>query len=57
MSDLERITARRSELAAFAEELAKRRQEVEAEREELRIAERVGPAPPGRTGSGRYGGR
>ncbi|WP_405558518.1 hypothetical protein OIE52_18445 [Streptomyces canus] len=41
MSDLERITAHRSELDAFAEELAKRLQEVEAEREELGIAERV----------------
>ena len=41
MSDLERITARRSELDALAEELAKRLQEVEAEREELGIAERV----------------
>ncbi|TPQ21344.1 hypothetical protein [Streptomyces sporangiiformans] len=41
MSDLERITARRSELDALPEELAKRLQEVEAEREELRIAERV----------------
>ncbi|MFF4360269.1 hypothetical protein [Streptomyces sp. NPDC001604] len=40
-SDLERITARRSELDALAEELAKRLQEVEAEREELAIAERV----------------
>lgn len=41
MSDLERITARRSELNALAEELAKRLGEVEAEREELGIAERV----------------
>jgi hypothetical protein len=41
MSDLERITARRSELDVLAEELAKRLQEVEAEREELGIAERV----------------
>jgi hypothetical protein len=41
MSDLERITARRSELDALAEELAKRLVEVEAEREELAIAERV----------------
>lgn len=41
MRDLERITARRSELDAFAEELAKRLQEVQAEREELLIAERV----------------
>ena len=41
MSDLERITARRSELDALAEELAKRVEEVEAEREELGIAERV----------------
>jgi prefoldin subunit 5 len=41
MSDLERITARRSELDALAEELAKRLQEVEAEQEEPGIAERV----------------
>jgi len=41
MSDLERITARRSELDTLAEELAKRLAEVEAEREELGIAERV----------------
>ncbi|MFF4756863.1 hypothetical protein ACWD5R_44390 [Streptomyces sp. NPDC002514] len=41
MSDLERITARRSELDALAEELAKQLGEVEAEREELGIAERV----------------
>ncbi|MGW3873728.1 hypothetical protein ACWEC4_36580 [Streptomyces sp. NPDC005055] len=41
MSDLERITARRSELDALAEELTKRLQEVEAERGELGIAERV----------------
>jgi hypothetical protein len=41
MSDLDRITARRSELDALAEELAKRLQEVEAEREELGIVERV----------------
>ncbi|MFE4995696.1 hypothetical protein ACFRH4_31025 [Streptomyces mirabilis] len=41
MSDLERITARRSELEALAEELAKCLREVEAEREELGIAERV----------------
>lgn len=41
MSDLVRITARRSELDALAEELAKRLREVEAEREELGIAERV----------------
>lgn len=41
MSDLERITARRGELDALAEELTKRLQEVEAEREELGIAERV----------------
>lgn len=39
MSELERITARRSELDALAEELAKRLGEVEAEREELGIAE------------------
>ncbi len=41
MSDLERITARRDELDALAGELAKRLGEVEAEREELGIAERV----------------
>lgn len=41
MSELERITARRSELDAPAEELGKRLQEVQAEREELAIAERV----------------
>ncbi|MEU0119021.1 hypothetical protein ABZ137_36425 [Streptomyces bobili] len=41
MSELERITARRSELDALAEELGKRLGEVEAEREELVIAERV----------------
>ncbi|WP_326791383.1 hypothetical protein OHA79_01505 [Streptomyces sp. NBC_00841] len=41
MSDLERITACRSELDALAEELAKHLQEVEAEWEELGIAERV----------------
>ncbi|MER5222285.1 hypothetical protein [Streptomyces flaveus] len=41
MQELERITARRSELDALAEELAKRLREVEVEREELVIAERV----------------
>ncbi|MEW2636562.1 hypothetical protein AB0903_34295 [Streptomyces sp. NPDC048389] len=41
MSELERITARRSELDALAEDLGKRLGEVEAEREELVIAERV----------------
>ncbi|MFF4590417.1 hypothetical protein [Streptomyces sp. NPDC001388] len=41
MQELERITARRSELNALAEELAKQLQEVQAEREELVIAERV----------------
>ncbi|MGR4880711.1 hypothetical protein ACIPUC_15080 [Streptomyces sp. LARHCF249] len=41
MSELERITARRSELDTLAEELGKRLGEVEAEREELLIAERV----------------
>ncbi|MFF3128116.1 hypothetical protein ACFVRD_38830 [Streptomyces sp. NPDC057908] len=41
MSELERITARRSELDALAEELGKQLQEVQAEREELVIAERV----------------
>lgn len=33
--ELERITARRSELDTLAEELAKRLQQVQAEREEL----------------------
>ncbi|MET7958402.1 MULTISPECIES: hypothetical protein [Streptomyces] len=41
MFELERITARRSELDVLAEELGKRLQEVEAERGELVIAERV----------------
>ncbi|MGW3956979.1 hypothetical protein ACWEKM_40190, partial [Streptomyces sp. NPDC004752] len=41
MGDLEQITARRSELDALAEELAKQLQEVRAEREELLVAERV----------------
>ncbi|MFG3215915.1 hypothetical protein ACGF7X_40230 [Streptomyces tendae] len=41
LSELERITARRSELDVLAEELGKRLGEVEAEREELVIAERV----------------
>ncbi|UQA97097.1 hypothetical protein [Streptomyces halobius] len=41
MQELERITARRSELDTLAEELAKQLQEVQAEREELVIAERV----------------
>lgn len=41
MTELERITARRSELDVLAEELGKRLGEVEAEREELVIAERV----------------
>ncbi|MFI6359249.1 hypothetical protein ACIBJF_43215 [Streptomyces sp. NPDC050743] len=41
MGDLERITARRSELDTLAEELAKQSQEVQAEREELLVAERV----------------
>jgi hypothetical protein len=40
MGDLERIIARRSEPDALAEELAKQ-QEVQAEREELLVAERV----------------
>jgi hypothetical protein len=43
MSELERITARRSELDALAEELGKRLREVEAEWEELVIAGRVLP--------------
>ncbi|MDH6706694.1 hypothetical protein P3T27_003421 [Kitasatospora sp. MAA19] len=41
MSELERITVRRSELDALAGELGKQLQEVQAEREELVIAERV----------------
>ncbi|MDH6129825.1 hypothetical protein [Kitasatospora sp. GP82] len=41
MSELERITARRSELDSLAEELGKQLQEVHAEREELVVAERV----------------
>ncbi|GGK62829.1 hypothetical protein [Streptomyces flaveus] len=41
MRELERITARRSELDTLAAELAKQLQEVQAEREELVIAERV----------------
>jgi hypothetical protein len=41
MGDLERIIARRSELDVLVEELAKRLQEVQAEREELLVAERV----------------
>ncbi|MFF3503332.1 hypothetical protein [Streptomyces sp. NPDC003247] len=41
MQALERITARRGELDAHAEELTKQLQEVQAEREELVIAERV----------------
>lgn len=41
MSELERITARQSELDALAEELGKQLGEVQAELEELVIAERV----------------
>jgi hypothetical protein len=41
MRELERITARRSELDTLAEELTRRLQEVQAERKELVIAERV----------------
>lgn len=41
MQELERITARRSELDTRAEELAKQLEEVQAQREELVIAERV----------------
>ena len=41
MQELERITARRSELDMLAEGLAKQLGEVQAEREELVIAERV----------------
>ncbi|MCZ4507919.1 hypothetical protein [Streptomyces sp. ActVer] len=38
MRELERITARRSELDTLAAQLAKQLQEVQAEREELVIA-------------------
>lgn len=41
MQERQWITARRSELNALAEELAKKLQEVQAERDELAIAERV----------------
>lgn len=41
MRELERITTRRNELDTLAEELTKQLQEVQAEREELVIAERV----------------
>ena len=41
MRELERITARRGELDTLAAELAKQLQEVQSEREELVIAERV----------------
>ncbi|MEU3343332.1 hypothetical protein [Streptomyces sp. NPDC006668] len=41
MQERQWITARRSELDALVEELAKRLQEVQAERDELAIAERV----------------
>ncbi|MFF1421487.1 hypothetical protein [Streptomyces sp. NPDC058280] len=41
MQERQRITARRSELDALAEELAKQLQEIQAERNELEIAERV----------------
>ncbi|MDQ0955711.1 hypothetical protein QFZ24_009634 [Streptomyces phaeochromogenes] len=41
MQELERITARRSELDTLAEDLAKRLQEVQAEREQVLIAEQV----------------
>ncbi|MCE4942142.1 hypothetical protein LVX13_03205 [Streptomyces albulus] len=41
MSELERITARRSEPDMLADELGKQLQEVQAEREDLVIAERV----------------
>ncbi|WP_307666113.1 hypothetical protein [Streptomyces sp. V1I1] len=41
MQELERIPAHRSELDTLAEELVKQLQEVQAEREELVIAERV----------------
>ncbi|MFK0018132.1 hypothetical protein [Streptomyces sp. NPDC090798] len=45
MRELERITARRSELDALAEELGKRVDKVCSEREELVIAERVPHRP------------
>jgi hypothetical protein len=53
MGDLERITARRSELDTLAEELARRPQEVPAEREELLVAELIlnRPAEQDRTGA------
>jgi hypothetical protein len=41
MQERQWITARRSELDALTEELAKQLQEVQAERDELAIAERV----------------
>ncbi|MDQ0780024.1 hypothetical protein QF026_008490 [Streptomyces aurantiacus] len=41
MQERQWITARRSELGAVAEELAKQLQEVRAERDELALAERV----------------
>ncbi|MGW4736449.1 hypothetical protein ACWEQC_46180, partial [Streptomyces shenzhenensis] len=41
MQELERITARRSELGMLAGELAKQPQGVQAGREELLIAERA----------------
>ena len=41
MQERQRIAARRSELDALAEELAKQLQEVRVERDELAVAERV----------------
>ncbi|MFD7705228.1 hypothetical protein [Streptomyces caelestis] len=41
MGDLERIIARRGELDVLAKELTKQLQKVQAEREELLVAERV----------------
>jgi len=41
MQERQWITARRSELDALAEQLTKQLQEVQAERDELAIAERV----------------
>ncbi|MET9073005.1 hypothetical protein ABZX95_12665 [Streptomyces sp. NPDC004232] len=41
MQELERITAHRGEQGALADELVKQLQEVQAERAELVIAERV----------------
>lgn len=55
MGDLERIIARRSELGVLAKELTKQLQKIQAEREELLVAERI-LKPAGRAGPGRSGG-